>query len=40
MMDGEGFEVIDASRPIENVFEDLKNRVSRLADPKGRFAAE
>jgi dTMP kinase len=40
MMDGDGFEVIDASRSIEDVFEDLKNRVSRLAEPNGRSAAE
>lgn len=40
MMDGDGFEVIDASRSIEDVFEDLKNRVSRLTEPNGRSAAE
>ncbi len=40
MMDGDGFEVIDASRSIEDVFEDLKNRVSLLAEPNGRSAAE
>lgn len=40
MMDGDGFEVIDASRSIEDVFEDLKNRVSRLAEPNGRSSPE
>ncbi len=33
MVESYGFEVIDASRSIEEVFDDLQKRVSRLLDP-------
>ena len=36
MVEGFGFEVIDAARSIEEVFDDLKSRVSRLLAPKAR----
>jgi hypothetical protein len=32
MVEGYGFEVIDASHPIEDVFDDLKGRVARLVN--------
>ena len=36
MVEGFGFEVIDAARSIEEVFDDLKSRVSRLLAPRAR----
>lgn len=30
MVENYGFEVIDASRSIEEVFEDLRNRIARM----------
>jgi len=38
MVEGYGFEVIDASRSIEEVFDDLKGRVSRLIEPEDKQA--
>lgn len=39
MVESYGFEVIDASRSIEDVFADLKERVSRLLDHRAPQAA-
>jgi dTMP kinase len=32
MVEGYGFQVVDASPPVEDVFEDLKRRVARVVD--------
>jgi dTMP kinase len=33
MVEAYGFEVVDASRPVEEVFDDVKSRVARLLGP-------
>jgi dTMP kinase len=33
MVEGYGFQVVDAAPPIEEVFDELKNRVSRIVEP-------
>ena len=35
MVDNYGFEVVDASGTIEEVFENLKNRIARVLEPEG-----
>jgi dTMP kinase len=35
MVEGYGFNVIDASRPVEEVFEDLRSRIERLVEKNG-----
>jgi len=40
MVEGYGFEVVDASRSIEEGFEDLKERVARLLKPSSEPASD
>jgi dTMP kinase len=35
MVEAYGFNVIDASRPVEEVFEDLRSRIERLVEKNG-----
>jgi thymidylate kinase len=35
MVEAYGFEVVDASGGIEEVFEDLKQRIARVVEPEG-----
>ena len=40
MVDQEGFEIVDASGSIEEVFDDLKQRIARVLEPEPRPAPQ
>jgi dTMP kinase len=40
MVDQEGFEIVDASGSIEEVFDDLKNKIARVLEPEPRPAPQ